>query len=79
MHGDWLSLPFEAPIRTELKRKFGCFGLAEWPAIGREVPRVQGIPSLVVFDSAGNLITRSGKEDVLTLGIGALKQWISCI
>lgn len=45
----WLSLPFdERDKKTELSRKYG----------------VQGIPTLIVLDSNGNIITKKGREKV---------------
>jgi nucleoredoxin len=37
---------------------------------------VRGIPTLVIIDAEGNLITKNGREDVTELGKKALQKWI---
>lgn len=45
----WLSLPFDnRDKKAELSRKYG----------------IQGIPTLIVLDSTGNVITKKGREKV---------------
>jgi len=40
--------------------------------------QVQGIPAVVVVDSSGEVLTRDGRSEVMTLGVGAFKvrKWL---
>ena len=58
-HGDWLALPHGAPEINTLASMFS----------------VQGIPALIVVTSDGQVVTRDGRSDVMSLGVSALAQW----
>jgi hypothetical protein len=45
-HGDWLYIPFDSPIRNELKIKYGVCAAKEKESVGVE-PRHNGIPTLL--------------------------------
>lgn len=59
---EWPAIPFDSPLRQELGAKYG----------------IRGIPSLVIIDDQGNLITKDGRS-----GLGgsdsdarkALREW----
>ena len=51
-HPDWLRVPYDAPEREELKKRFGHFAGAEagkFPG----VPRKSGIPAMVILKQDG--------------------------
>ena len=54
---EWLAVPHATPNRTALGKKFG----------------IRGIPSRIILDDKGNLISRDGRSDVT--GADALKNW----
>jgi cytochrome oxidase Cu insertion factor (SCO1/SenC/PrrC family) len=56
-HGDWLRIPFDAPLRQAVKQKYGVFAGREQDTFST-TQRRSGIPSLVV-------IGRNGEEKVL--------------
>ena len=58
--GDWLCVPFDSPLRWELKRRYGCWAGAERETLGTAGKR-SGIPTLVLVDG------RSGEELDLTV------------
>lgn len=45
---EWLAIPFDSPLRQELGTKYG----------------IRGIPSLVIVDDQGNLITKDGRAEM---------------
>jgi len=45
---DWPAIPFDSPLRGELAAKYG----------------IQGIPSLVIVDDQGNLISKNGRDEM---------------
>ena len=55
----WLAIPFGNPQIAKLKSEF----------------KVSGIPSLIVLDSSGKLITPNGRKDVVSLGVNAVNVW----
>lgn len=55
----WPAIPFQAGEREDLPAKFG----------------IRGIPSLVILDSGGNLITANGREEVSSNPAGAVGRW----
>lgn len=59
-HMEWSALPFESEKRQELAMKFG----------------VMGIPSLVVLDRKGNLVSRDGVGDVYEWGVKSVDAWL---
>ncbi|OQR99727.1 hypothetical protein ACHHYP_04626 [Achlya hypogyna] len=73
--GSWLMIPFEDPLRNELKRKYGVCAGKEKDAVG-VVDRVGGIPSLVVVTAAGDVIDLNGADKVSASGAAALNAWV---
>ena len=57
----WLAVPFNSPMRNMLRQEF----------------KVNGIPTLVVLDSKGKVISKNARWDVVILGTGAIKAWRS--
>lgn len=55
----WLAMKYKCPEAEGLKGKYD----------------VKGIPSLVIIDSAGELVTTTGRRDVQTLGTKAWEKW----
>jgi Thioredoxin-like len=56
-HGDWLRIPFDSPLRNELKETFGVFAGKEqgrFPSTRRR----SGIPTIVI-------VSRDGKEQAM--------------
>jgi nucleoredoxin len=45
---EWPAIPFDSPLRQELGAKYG----------------IRGIPSLVIIDDQGNLITKDGRSEM---------------
>ena len=45
---DWPAIPFDSPLRQQLGDKYG----------------ITGIPSLVIIDDQGNLITKNGRSEI---------------
>jgi nucleoredoxin len=45
---EWPAIPFDSPLRQELGAKYG----------------IRGIPSLVIIDDQGNLITKDGRSEI---------------
>ncbi len=45
-HGNWLLIPFDSPLRNELKIKYGVCAAKEKESVGVE-PRLRGIPTLL--------------------------------
>lgn len=59
---EWPAIPFESPVREQLGSKYG----------------IQGIPSLVIIDDQGNLITKDGRSEMSgsdTNARKALREW----
>lgn len=57
----WLAVPFKHPAAMALKQEL----------------HVNGIPTLVVYDSRGKLISKDARWDVTMLGNKAIKAWQS--
>ena len=57
----WLAIPFGNQKIKELKRELG----------------VTGIPTLVVYDKTGKLVTKTARNDVVKLGNKAVEEWKS--
>ena len=55
----WPALPFGSPRKDELVRKFG----------------VRAIPTLVVLDAGGKVVSKDGREDIMRLGAKAFEKW----
>jgi nucleoredoxin len=45
---EWPAIPYDSPLRGELAAKYG----------------IRGIPSLVIVDDQGNLITKDGRDEM---------------
>ncbi|XP_015914691.1 nucleoredoxin-like protein 2 isoform X2 [Parasteatoda tepidariorum] len=58
-HGDWLAVPFGAPITDQLKKKYD----------------IHGIPTLIVIKKDGTIISTNGRSDVEKKGASAFKEW----
>ena len=58
---NWPAIPHDSPLRQQLQEKYD----------------VQGIPSLVIVDDQGNLITKEGRSQMSSSdGAQALSEWI---
>ena len=55
----WKAVPFSSSRREELGRRF----------------KIRGIPSLVIVDANGKLLTANGRDDVGSLGAAAYDRW----
>ena len=55
----WLAIPFESGKRGALQQAM----------------QVRGIPTLVVFDANGKVITKDARRDVVSLGPKAIADW----
>ena len=55
----WLAVPFDSPLKQELMDTFG----------------VRGIPTLIILDSKGNVISKDARGEVTRDGIKAYKAW----
>ena len=81
MHGPWLRVPFDSPLRKALKLKHGCFAgktdatgkIVDEPAAG--AVRRSGIPSLVVVGRNGEECVFDGKDAIATSGPHAIGTW----
>ena len=58
---NWPAIPHDSPLRQQLQEKYD----------------VQGIPSLVIVDDQGNLITKEGRSEMGDSGAEALAKWTS--
>jgi len=59
---EWPAIPFESSLRQELGAKYG----------------IEGIPSLVIVDDQGNLITKNGRSEMSDSDAAArkaLREW----
>jgi hypothetical protein len=80
-HGDWLRIPYESPLRNQLKEQFGVFAGKEQSLFSANVQRKSGIPTLVVVDRDGKpkvvLDCDSSKvtKDVESKGTSFLDSW----
>ena len=74
MHADWLRVPFDSPLREELKRTYGCFAGKEADALSG-VTRRSGIPALVVVGPDGEELEFDAAAAVRRGGGAALRQW----
>ena len=74
MHGDWLRVPFDSPVRDGLKQHYGCFGAKEqplWPTAARR----SGIPSLVIIAPDGSEHCFEGTAEVGSSGPASIDGW----
>ncbi len=56
---EWLAIPFESDARQKLGDKFG----------------VRSIPTLMILDDKGVVITKNARMDVMNKGAAAFDQW----
>ena len=57
----WLAIPYASPLREKIKSQFN----------------VHGIPTLIILDEKGNVVSRDARWDVAMLGNDAYKRWQS--
>jgi len=74
MHGSWLMVRYDSPLREELKQKFGCFAGKEAPKFPNSERR-NGIPSLVVVGPDGSELVFDGQSVVEGKGPAAVGGW----
>uniref|UniRef100_A0A0K8RA69 Putative 16 kDa thioredoxion n=1 Tax=Ixodes ricinus TaxID=34613 RepID=A0A0K8RA69_IXORI len=60
-HGNWCGLKHGDPLVQELKQKFG----------------ISGIPTLIVVNESGKVITSDGRSDISSEGPRAFAKWLS--
>ena len=79
-HGDWLRVPFDSPLRNQLKDTFGVFAgkeQSQFPTTKRR----SGIPTLVVVSKHGKELalldcdSSAVIHQVETQGTAFLDQW----
>jgi len=63
LHGDWLAVQHGAVLAEELMVKYD----------------VAGIPTLVVVDKSGQLISLNGRKEVTDKGPKAFQHWLQCL
>ena len=61
-HEDWLAVAYDAPLRNELKVKYGACAGSEQADVGVE-PRKHGIPTLIIVKPDGTEVC-DGSDDV---------------
>mmetsp|Transcript_46585 Transcript_46585/g.72912 ORF Transcript_46585/g.72912 Transcript_46585/m.72912 type:complete len:160 (-) Transcript_46585:2009-2488(-) len=74
MHGSWLCIPFDSPMRNELKRKYGCCAGKEQQAVG-VAERRSGIPGLIVVRPDGSELVFEGVAQAEN-GPVAFEKWM---
>ncbi len=57
----WFGVPFDSPVRERLMKDY----------------KVTGIPTLVVLDQQGRVISADARREVMQDGQAALKRWLS--
>ena len=57
----WPAIPYASPLRENIKKHF----------------KVNGIPTLILLDGKGNVVSRDARWDVHILGNEAYKRWQS--
>ena len=58
-YGDWLAVPHGSLECQSLSSMFG----------------VRGIPALIVVTHTGEVVTRDGRQEVMSLGVSAMATW----
>ena len=56
----WLTLPYGDERQESLSDEYGC----------------QGIPYLVILNSDGSIVTKTGRDDVKSSGEAAINKWL---
>jgi thiol-disulfide isomerase/thioredoxin len=56
---EWLAVPYQDPARNQLAQRH----------------RIRGIPSLIIVDDAGEVISTRGVQEVSSLGAAAFERW----
>eukprot|EP00618_Florenciella_parvula_P034373 CAMPEP_0119478674 /NCGR_PEP_ID=MMETSP1344-20130328/8305_1 /TAXON_ID=236787 /ORGANISM="Florenciella parvula, Strain CCMP2471" /LENGTH=163 /DNA_ID=CAMNT_0007512865 /DNA_START=36 /DNA_END=527 /DNA_ORIENTATION=+ len=74
MHGDWLMISYDSPVREALKQKFGCFAGKEQGKFPSSERR-NGIPALVVVGQDGSELCFNGTSAVEGKGPAAVADW----
>jgi len=82
-HPDWLRVPYDAPEREELKKRFGRFAGAEainFPGVARK----SGIPAMVILKADGTAGEEydcdsgmPGSQLLKRLGPAAVDGWVA--
>ncbi|OQS06136.1 hypothetical protein THRCLA_20432 [Thraustotheca clavata] len=72
----WQVIPFESPLKNELKRKYGVCAGREQQAVGVQ-ERLGGIPSVVIVAANGDLIDLHGVDKIESLGAAAIQEWLN--
>jgi len=62
LHGDWLAVQHGAVLSEQLLQKY----------------EISGIPSLVVVNQSGQLISSNGRSEVTEKGPKAFQLWLQC-
>ncbi len=71
---NWVSVPYESPQRTLLKRHFSTCAQSELVELG--IDRMYEIPTIIVIDSATHgIITFDGVKDLENLREESLEHW----
>ncbi|KAF0696811.1 Aste57867_12473 [Aphanomyces stellatus] len=73
--GPWLAVPFNDPLRNDLKRKYQICAKKEMEDVG-VVDRVNGIPSVVIVAPNGDVLDGDGAPKIEADGIKALQAWL---
>uniref|UniRef100_UPI00358E571B nucleoredoxin-like protein 2 n=1 Tax=Myxine glutinosa TaxID=7769 RepID=UPI00358E571B len=60
LHGDWLVVPWDDPIRKQLKERYN----------------ISAIPKLLIVKESGEVITDKGRTQVQEHGLAAFKSWL---
>lgn len=81
-HGNWLRIPFDAPLRQALKKKYGVFAAKEQQLQDlADTKRRNGIPTLVIIGKDGEekVMLDVGDPNVIkemeSQGTSYLSQW----
>ncbi|KAI5933696.1 nucleoredoxin-like protein 2 [Manis javanica] len=60
LHGAWLALPFQDPLRHELRARY----------------RITTIPKLVIVKPSGEVITDKGRMQIRERGLACFQNWV---
>ncbi|XP_019755438.1 nucleoredoxin-like protein 2 [Dendroctonus ponderosae] len=61
--GPWLAVPFKDPVAIELRYKYD----------------ISSLPTVIVVNKEGDIITRSGREELEEIGINVIVTWTEYI